>query len=619
VRSARPARIRIDALGTPGCGAHGTVYNPAVADKFEIARALREIGMLLELEGENPFKVRAYERGARALEELGEDLAVVVAEGRLTEVPGIGEALAKKIADLLRTGRLDLLDRLRASHPPGVLELLRVPELGPKKVAILHEALGISGLADLEAACRAGRVREVKGFGARTEQRILEGIERLRTRASDRRVLLAEAVEVGERLLAHLRASPATLRCDLAGSARRGRETVGDLDLVVASADPAAVSDWFARSPLVAEVVARGGTKTTVRLGTGLQVDLRVVPAEDYPTLLHHLTGSKKHHMKLRGIARERGYTLSEWGLFRLPPDAPPSGATDGPPPGSEKVRVDGEPAIYAALGLQLVPPELREDEGEIEDARAGRIPDDLVALDDVRGMVHCHTTWSDGRASLEEMARAAEALGMEYLTVTDHSGAAGYAGGLDRDRIRRQWDEIARVQEQVRIRLLRGSEADILEDGALDWPDEILERLDVVVASIHSRMKMDEDQMTRRLVRAMSQPVFKIWGHALGRLLGEREPFACRVEEVVDALAASRGAVEVNGDPKRLEADPRLLRLARARGIPVVLSVDAHSVKDLGYLRWAVATARRGGVRRGEVLNARAADAFARAVRPVA
>jgi DNA polymerase (family 10) len=587
-------------------------------DKFEIARALREIGMLLELEGENPFKIRAYERGARALEELPEALAVVAAEGRLEEVPGIGEALGKKIGELLSTGRLELLERLRAKHPPGVLELLRVPELGPKKVAVLHEALGIAGLADLEAACREGRVRGVKGFGAKTEANILAGIERLRARASDRRVLLAEAVEVGERLLAWLRGSPAVLRCDLAGSARRGRETVGDLDLVAASREPAAVGERLARSPLVAEVIARGETKTTVRLGSGLQVDLRIVPPEDYPTLLHHLTGSKAHHLKLRGIARERGYTLSEWGLFRLPPDRPPSGATDGPPPGSEKVAVGDEPAVYAALGLQYVPPELREDEGEIEAARAGAIPADLVALDDVRGMVHCHTTWSDGRASLEEMARAAEALGMEYLTVTDHSRAAGYAGGLDPDRIRRQWEEIERVQEKVRIRLLRGTEADILEDGAIDWPDEVLERLEVVVASIHSRMKMDEEQMTRRLVRAMGRPVFKIWGHALGRLLGDREPFACRVEEVLDALAGSRGAIEVNGDPKRLEADPRLLRLARARGIPVVLSVDAHSVKDLGYLRWAVATARRGGVRRGEVLNALPAGAFARAVRPV-
>ena len=588
-------------------------------DKFAIARALREIGMLLELEGENPFKVRAYDRGARAVEELAEDLGTLVREDRLTDVPGIGEAISKKVASLLTTGRSGLLDELRAKHPPGVLELLQISELGPKKVAALREALGVSSVDELEAACLAGRVRELRGFGARTEQKILEGIGRLRARLSSRRTLLAEAVEVGERILDHLDGSPACLRRDLAGSARRARETVGDLDVVAASTDPAALAEHLTHFPLVAEVVARGETKTTVRLGSGLAVDLRIVPPEDYPTLLHHLTGSKAHHVKLRGIARDRGYTLSEWGLFRLPPDRPPVGASDGPPPGSEKVPLESEEALYAALGMQHVQPELREDEGEIEAALQGRLPRDLVAIDDVRGMVHCHTTWSDGLASVEEMARAAEALGMEYLTITDHSGSAGYAGGLDVDRLRRQWDEIDRVQEKVKVRLLKGSEADILESGALDWPDAVLERLEVVVASIHSRMKMGEDEMTRRLVRAMGLPVFKIWGHALGRLLGERDPYACRVEEVLDALAGSRGAVEVNGDPKRLEADPRLLRLARARGVPVVLSVDAHSVKDLGSLRWAVATARRGWVRRGDVLNARPAEAFREAVRPVA
>jgi DNA polymerase (family 10) len=588
-------------------------------DKFAAARALREIGMLLELEGENPFKVRAYERGARAVEELTEDLGTLVRESRLTEVPGIGDTLAEKIAAFLAKGSLGILDRLRAKHPPGVLELLQISELGPKKVAALREALGVSSVDDLEAACRAGRVRELRGFGARTEQKILEGIARLRARAASRRTLLAEAVEVGERILAHLDGSPACLDRDLAGSARRGKETVGDLDLVAASADPSALSERLVRFPGVAEVVARGETKTTVRLGSGLSVDLRIVPPEDYPTLLHHLTGSKAHHVKLRGIARERGFTLSEWGLFRLPPDPPPVGSGDGPPPGSEKLRVPSEEALYAALGMQLVPPELREDEGEIEAALEGRLPGDLVAVDDVRGMVHCHTTWSDGRSSVEEMARAAEAIGMEYLTITDHSRSAGYAGGLDVDRLRRQWDEIDRVQEKVKIRLLKGSEADILESGGLDWPDAILEHLDLVVASIHSRMKMDEDEMTRRLVRAMEAPVFKIWGHPVGRLLGEREPYALRAEEVLDALARSRGALEVNGDPKRLDADARMLRMAGARGIPVVLSVDAHSVKDLASLRWAVATARRGWVRRGEVLNARPVEAFREAVRPVA
>jgi len=588
-------------------------------DKFAIARALRELGTLLELDGENPFKIRAYENGARALEALPDDLAARVEAGRLTELPGIGEALAKKIAELHRTGRLELLDRLRAKHPPGVLELLRVPDLGPKKIAALHAALGIGTVEELEAACREGRVREVKGFGARTEARILEALARMRARAADRRVLLADALAEGEAIVAHLRGAPEALQVELAGSTRRGRETVADVDVVAASRDPAAVGARLLAYPLVAETLARGDTKTTVRLGSGLQVDLRVVPPEDFGTLLHHLTGAKAHHVRLRGLARDRGYTLSEWGLFRLPPRAAPAAEDPAPPDPAAKVPVASEAALYAALGLPEIPPELREDTGELEAAQAGTLPIDLVRLEDVRGLVHCHSTWSDGRASIEEMARGAEALGVEYLTVTDHSQSAGYAGGLDEDRLKRQWDEIARVQEKVRVRLLRGTESDILEDGALDYPDRVLEQLDVVVASVHSRMKMDEDAMTRRLVRCMSLPVFKIWGHALGRLLLDRPPFACRVEEVLDALARSRGAVEVNGDPRRLELEPRWLREATARGIPVVLSVDAHSVRDLGYLRYAVTTARRGWVRRGEVLNTRPFEAFREVVRPVA
>lgn len=593
-------------------------------DKFAIAKALREIGALLELEGENPFKVRAYENGARALEGLYEDLGALVAAGRLRELAGVGEALAKKIADLHTTGTTPLLDRLRASHPPGTLELLRIPDLGPKKIAALQAALGVTDLASLEQACLEGRVRGVKGFGEKTEQKILEGIQRTKARSADRRFLLSDALDAAEALLAHLRASPAAERVELAGSARRFRETVADLDLVAASREPTALVERFVAFPQAAEVLARGETKTTVRLATGLQVDLRIVPPEDFATLLHHLTGSKAHHVKLRGLAREAGYTLSEWGLFRLPPRATAASAGapagDEPPPDpSAKVRIGSEEDLYAALGLAYVPPELREDTGELEAARDRAVPTDLVRLEDVRGLVHCHTSWSDGRASLEDMARAADALGVEYLTVTDHSPTASYAGGVEADRMKLQWEEIGRVQEKVKVRLLRGTESDILEDGALDYPDRVLEQLDVVVASIHSRMKMSEDEMTRRLVRCMKLPVFKIWGHALGRLLLERESFACRVEEVLDALASSRGAVEVNGDPHRLELEPRWLRAATARKIPIVLSVDAHATHHLGYLRFAVGTARRGWVRRGQVLNALPLDAFRAAVRPIA
>ncbi len=569
-------------------------------DKLAVARALREIGLLLQAKGENPFKVRAYETGARALEDSAEDLATLVQAGRLTELPGIGEALAKKIAELHLGGQTPLLERLRVELPPALLELQRVPDLGPKKLAVLQEALGIRSLAELEQACREGRVRGVKGFGEKTEQRILASLPGLRRKET--RVLLSDALELGERLVHHLRAGPEE-RVELAGSTRRRKETVGDLDLVASAPDPSVFGPRLAAFPLTVEMLSRGEAKTAVRLASGLQVDLRTVAPEHHAGTLHHLTGSKAHHVKLRGLARGRGYSLSEHGLARLD-----GGAT---------VPVVTEADLYAKLGLPFIPPELREDEGEIEAGLAGALPDDLVRLEDVRGMVHCHTRWSDGRATVEEMALAAQALGMEYLTITDHSPSAHYAGGLDADRLKAQWDEIARVQETVAVRLLRGTESDITEDGLLDFPDAVLEQLDVIVASVHSRFKMDRAAMTRRIRRALELPVFKIWGHARGRLLLEREPFDCDMDELLDALAGSRGAVEVNGDPHRLEMEPSALRQARARGLGVVLSVDAHSTGALGYLRYAVDVARRGGVRRGEVLNALPWDAFARVVRP--
>jgi DNA polymerase (family 10) len=572
-----------------------------MADKIAVARALRELGMLLEVQGENPFKVRAYENGARALEELPGGLDEVIAAGTLTDLPGIGKALSEKIEELARTGRLALLDRVRSELPAGVGDMLRIPDLGPKKVAALLAALAIGSVAELERACQDGRVREVKGFGEKTEKKILEGIQRMRTASA--RVRLSDAREVGAGLVRALEATGLAERVELAGSARRWKETVGDLDLVASSISPGPLSDAFAALPGVESVVAKGETKTTVRLEGGLSVDLRVVPPAQFASLLHHMTGSKEHAVRLRGLARDLGFTLSEWGMERLD--------------GGGAVPLRTEEDVYRALGLAPVPPELRQDTGEIEASREGRLPADLVTLEDLKGMVHVHTTWSDGRASLEEMARAAEAMGMTYLTVTDHSRSAAYAGGLDVDRLKAQWEEIAKVQEKVKIRLLRGSEADILETGSLDWPDDVLEGLDVIVASVHSRMKMDAEQMTRRIVRMLELPVFKIWGHPTGRLLLEREPYGLDMEKVLDVAAASRVAIEVNGDPHRLDFEPRHLRLAKERGIPVVLSTDAHSVAGLQNLPYAVMTARRGWVTRGEVLNTLPAAEFAARVRP--
>jgi DNA polymerase (family 10) len=327
------------------------------------------------------------------------------------------------------------------------------------------------------------------------------------------------------------------------------------------------------------------------------------VSPEDRWTALHHFTGSKAHHVRLRGIARDRRLTVSEYGMYHLDT--------------GEKLSVASEVELYAHLGLPYIPPEMREDVGEIEAAQSGRLPSDLVGIDDIQGMVHCHTTHSDGKATVEEMARAADALGMKYLTITDHSPTATYARGVTLDRLRAQWDDIDRVQEQVAVRLLKGTESDILEGGALDYPDEVLARFDVVIASVHSRMRMDEDTMTRRIAAAMRHPLFKIWGHALGRLLEQRPPFACRVEELLDVIAESRAAIEINGDPHRLDLEPRWIREARKRGIKFVVSTDAHSVGALGNLKFGVAMARRGWVQKDEVLNALPADAFLDAVRP--
>lgn len=572
-------------------------------DRFEIAAILREIGQLLEATQENPFRIRAYERGALALEGLEDDFATLLAEGRLTEIPGIGATLASQIEEIAASGRSSLLDKLREQVPKGFAELLRVPDLGPKKIAALHAALGVDDVASLKAAAEAGRVRTVKGFGPKFEQKLLANLEALAERVD--RLVLADALELAEQALAHIRRHPSVVRAEVAGSVRRFKELVADIDLVVASTDPDAVGEHVVAWPHVRHVLGRGPTKTSVRTSRGVQIDVRAVAPEDYATTLHHFTGSRAHHVALRGRARERGLTLSEYGLL---------GLYDG-----EKRVCATEAELYAHLGLPFIPPELREGEGEIEAAEAGETFDDLVTEADVRGFVHCHTTWSDGVASIEDMARAAEALGAGYITITDHTGNAPYANGLDLDRLRRQWDEIDAVQERVSIRILRGTESDILKDGALDWPDDVLERLDVVIASVHQRYKLDPDAMTERIVRAMSHPVFKIWGHPLGRLVGDRPPFQVDMERVLDAIAASRAAIEINGDPKRMDLAAEWIPLARARGIPFVISVDAHSPDAFRYLRYGVGTARRGGIRRGEVLNARPVDAFRRAVRPAA
>lgn len=574
-------------------------------DKLDIARALREMGMLLQLKGENPYRARAYEAGAEALEGLADDLGALVTAKKLTGIRGIGAALAAQIDELYRTGRSEQLEALRAELPRGVLELSQVPGMTLKRIKALHEALGVGSVAELKQACLTGKVRGVKGFGAKIESSLLEGIHRYETH--DDRILLVDALELAEPLLEHVRGCEATEQAELAGGIRRWEETVARVDLVAAADDAGQVLDCFARFPRVAEVEERGESRCAVRFSGGLRGELLCVPPRDHAAALHHRTGAPAYLGALGAVARELGFTLDERGLLR----------------GDERLAVTTEEDLYRHLGLPFIAPELREGAADIAAALAPEDRDDrdgaLIEQGDIQGMVHCHTVYSDGKNTIEEMALAAEAMGMKYLTITDHSPAAHYAGGVGLDRLKQQWDEIARVQERVKVKLLRGTESDILESGSLDYPGAILEQFDVIIASIHARMKMDADQMTRRLVSAMKQPVFKIWGHALGRLIQRREPFACRVEEVLDAVAESRAAVEVNGDPYRLDMEPRWIKEARKRGIRFVISTDAHSTSALHNLRFGVGTARRGGLRRGEVLNALGPAAFTKAVRPAA
>jgi DNA polymerase (family 10) len=563
-----------------------------LADRLSAARALGEIGRRLQIVGGNPFRAKAFVRGAGALSGQSTDLATLVRDKRLQTLRGIGPALASVIEELHRTGRSRLLDRLRAELPRGVLELSRVPTLSLARIRALQDALGIDSLESLEAACRAGKVRTVKGFGPRTEERLLAGIQRLRE--GHGQVHLHRALEAAEPLVEHLLASTAVDRADFAGALRRRCETVSSLPVVATGDSAEAVFDRLLSFPLVESAGPVSPPSATAILTNGLPVSVSWVSPERYGPALVEKTGTASHWRRLEALARERG-------LAR----------------GLSGIEAADEAAFYATLGLPWIPPELREDEGEVDAALRGELPP-LLTVADIRGMVHCHTHHSDGRDSVLEMAKAARRLGMSYITITDHSPTASYAGGVTLDRLERQWEEIARAEEATGIRILRGTESDILADGALDYPDSVLGELDVIVASIHNRYRMDARAMTERVTRALALPLFKIWGHARGRLIGRRPPFECDMERILDVAGGSRVAIEVNGDPYRLDMDPAWIRQARRRGLPFVVSVDAHSTRELQNVRYGVDMARRGWLQRSDVLNTLEAPEFAARVRPV-
>src|SRR6478609_1254447 len=552
---------------------------------------------LLEFSRAAKFKVRAYQRAVAVVETVA-DLAPLVEQGRLRELEGIGATLASQIEELWNTGHSEFLNRLRSEQPEGASELVQIDGMTPRRLRALVDALPIHSVAELRAACDAGQVRTLPGFGKKTEQRLLDACDRWLNRGEQAPppTLLSKALERAAILEQELRQLSA--RVQLVGELRRGLETVRELEWVVLgeTAEP------LRGLATLRQVLRVEPDEGQAFLSEGLRLRLHSASAANWGNAVVLGTGNDAHIAALRARAAERGFVLQGFEL-----------ATTH---GSMRAFAT-EHELYAALDLPFLPPELRRGQGELSRAETAEL-ERLVSDPDVRGMVHCHTTYSDGRNSIAEMAEAAHALGMQYLTITDHSPSAHYANGVSLDRLKQQWDEIAAVQERCPIRILRGTESDILADGSLDYPDSVLEGFDVVIASIHARHRMDRAAMTARLVRAMSLPLFKIWGHGLGRILNHRDAIDCDVPAVLDALACAGGAIELNADPHRLDLPPEWIPAARERKIPFVISVDAHSTRGLGVLRYGILMARRGGLLRSEVLNTESVERFAARVRPV-
>ena len=573
--------------------------------KSEIAAVLEEVAALLELKGENPFKVRAYQTGARVVESLEEaELARLVAANELLTVRGIGDALAQKVAELYQTGRLEFFEKLKASIEPGMVELLEIPSLGPKKIKVLFEKLGVTSIAALTAACADGRVAELAGFGEKTQEKILAGIKN--REAYGRRHLWWDAWEVAEPIVTGLRALPQVKRAESAGSLRRGTETVGDLDFIVAASEIAPVVEWFVAQPHVQEVTAKGETKTSVRFESGLQADMRIVPDDQFVFALHHFTGSKDHNVQMRQRALERGLSLSEWGLV----PAEGAGTVKEKAIVTKPKVLASEAELFRELGLNFIPPELREGVGEIEAAERGELPR-LIELGDLRGTFHCHTTASDGRSTLLEMVGAAEALGWEYFGIADHSKSSFQANGLTEERLSAQVDEIRALNSSRRFQthVFAGTECDILPDGSLDYGDATLAKMDYVVASVHNVFSQDEATMTARIIRAIEHPNTTMIGHLTGRILLRREGYRVNAPKIVDAAIANRVVIELNANPSRLEMEWRLWRKAAERGLLCAINPDAHETTSLAYVRAGVNSARKGWLVKEQVLNTRSLD----------
>jgi DNA polymerase (family 10) len=566
--------------------------------KAEIAETLEQIATLLELKDENPFKIRAYANAARSIEAWGGNLADLQDEEALAKIPGIGKAIAAKVKELAATGSLKYLDDLQAEFPAAILELFSIPGLGAKKIKALYEKLQVSSIEQLQKACESGRVAQLPGFGETTQEKLCQAIaERTKHAGSFQ---LGQIAGEAETLRNDLAAHTDSLQVEIAGSYRRRREIVRDLDLVVATKKPESITAFFAGNPLVGSTIAKGPTKTSARLRSGIQCDLRVVSTAEYPFALNYFTGSKEHNIEMRNRALKRGWTLNEYRLAALPVDAATTKKQSTP----EIPRVRDEAELYRALDLDFIAPELRENCGEFEAAENHALPR-LIEKENLRGTFHCHTVASDGHNTLEEMAEAAQELGLEYLGIAEHSRSSIQAHGLDEIKLRAQIAAIRKLNKKFDgFRLFAGVECDILRDGSLDFPNEILSELDFVVVSVHSVFNLSEAEMTRRIIRAMENPNVTMLGHPTGRLLLKREPYIVDIPAILDAAAATGTWIEINAAPKRLDLDWRWWPLAKNKGVKCVINPDAHRVERLQDLWFGIGVARKGWLTKADVMN---------------
>ncbi len=563
--------------------------NNDIADCFDM------IGDILDFQAANPFRVRAYRNGARTVRDYHESLASLAAEGkaRLKQIQGIGDDLAAKIIELATTGKLQMLEDLKAQVPESVLALIRIPGVGPKKAALLHKELGIKTLADLKAACEAMQVQKLKGFGEKTQKAILEGICFAETAGV--RLLWAEADTLVAQLRRHFEKCKGIQQLEFAGSYRRGKETVGDLDILVVADNPTPAMDTLGEFVGQGQILARGPTKMSIRTAKGFQIDLRVVPAESFGAALQYFTGSKEHNVILRGRAKDNGLKINEWGVFRLKDD--------------KETRIAGssEEDVYATLKLPVFPPELREGRREFQWADKAELPE-LVTADDIRGDLHMHTTASDGSASIEDMVAAARGRGLSYIAITDHSQRVSMARGLTPERVLAQWKEIDGIRPSLPkgFTLLKGIECDILEKGGMDLPDAVLAEADWVIASVHYGQKQTREQITDRILGALHNPHVSIIAHPTGRLLNKREPYQVDLDAVMTAAKKNGKLLELNANPVRLDLNDVYCAAAKQHGIPIVISTDAHAPEEMAVIRYGIVQARRAGLTKADVANTR-------------